>query len=541
MTTPVTSLARMSAYASAAALTLALAACGDDRAGEGPRTAVTADQIEEGLDAMGFARSDLFAAADVEIENGVAVYTGLTSTDEDAPGRVGRVSIGAPRVEDGVTRFDWLEAEDLLAGGEDGEGVTRIARMRADRPGPALSQAMSDLINGRMDAADYELPSRASADYTFAELSLSGLTFTGSDADGAASGALARVALEEFDGERLGRVVMEGLSISGRDEDAGDFLMRLDEFALTGLDALFIDVLLNLDDANEAGAGSGALAARFADAMTGWMRPTGAFESWTMRGMEMRAAGARIDMPTLDMRYETRRDDTVDIIAEMPRLTLALSSDTPEMAQAAQMLASMGYETLDFELYSRSRYNPETDRITVDLDNYWFEMKDGLRISMAQDVSGFQAYADATAAVMSDMLAAMDADPAAAEAALEERLLAAYGALQIHSMTVRIDDLDLLERAMAMNAQMQGVSPQEARMQAATMLGLGIAMGGAMLPEGVALQMGTALSAFINQGGAVEITLNPAAPVPMDRLMNVAEDMSVLRDLGLSVRHIPAE
>jgi hypothetical protein len=533
----VTSLARMSAYASAAALALALAACGNDRGGDEPRTAVTEDQIEEGLDALGFARSDLFAAADVEIENGVAVYTGLTSTDDEAPGRVGRVSIGAPRVENGVTRFDWLEAEDLLAGGEDGEGVTHIARLRADRPGPALSQAMSDLINGRMDAADYELPSRASADYTFAELSLSGLTFTAADADGAASGALARVALEEFDGERLGRVVMEGLSISGQDEEAGDFVLRLDEFALTGLDALFIDLLLNLDDDGQASA----MGDRFGQAMTSWMRPTGAFETFTMRGMEVRAGGARIDMPRLDMRYENRRDDTVDIIAEMPRLTVALSSDTPETAQGAQMLAAMGYETLEFELYSRSRYNPQTDRITVDLDNYWFEMKDGLRISMAQDVSGFQAYADATAAAMSDMLADVDGDPDAAEAIMGERLMAAYGALQIHSMTVRIDDLNLLERAMAMNAQMQGVSPQEARMQAATMLGLGIAMGGAMLPEGVAMQIGTSLSAFINQGGAVEITLNPASPVGMDRLMNVAEDMSVIADLGLSVRHIPAE
>jgi len=27
----------------------------------------------------------------------------------------------------------------------------------------------------------------------------------------------------------------------------------------------------------------------------------------------------------------------------------------------------------------------------------------------------------------------------------------------------------------------------------------------------------------------------------MDRLMNVAEDMSVIADLGLTVRHIPAE
>jgi hypothetical protein len=179
--------------------------------------------------------------------------------------------------------------------------------------------------------------------------------------------------------------------------------------------------------------------------------------------------------------------------------------------------------------------------MTVALADYWFEMKDGLRISMAQDMTGLQAYADATAGAMSGMFAALESDPEAAEALMEERLMAAYGELQIHSMTLRIDDLDLLERAMRLNAEMQGVSPEEARMQAATMLGLGIAMGGAMLPEGVAVQMGTALSAFINQGGSVEIAMAPAAPVGMDRLMNVAEDMSVLRDIGLSVRHIPAE
>jgi len=56
-TLSVTKLARMSAYASAAALALALAACGSDEPGEGPRTAVSEAQMEEGLDALGFARS----------------------------------------------------------------------------------------------------------------------------------------------------------------------------------------------------------------------------------------------------------------------------------------------------------------------------------------------------------------------------------------------------------------------------------------------------------------------------------------------------
>ncbi|MCH8488564.1 MAG: hypothetical protein LAT81_01375 [Oceanicaulis sp.] len=533
-----TSLARLSATASAAALALALAACGDDRAGEGTRTAVTEDQIEEGLDALGVARSDLFAAADVEIEDGVAVYTGLTSTDEDAPGRVGRVSIGAPRVEDGVTRFDWLEAEDLLAGGEGGDGVSRIARLRADRPGPALSQLISDVINGRTDSSDYQLPSRSSAGYTFAELSMSGLSFSDGVGDGeAAGGEMARLALEDFDGERLGRAVIEGLSITGQDPDAGEFVLRMDEFALTGLDALFVDVLLNMDEEG----GFSAMGDRFGDAMANLMRPTGAYETFVVRGMEMRASGLSVGMPLFDSRYETRRDGTVDIIAAMPSLTVAFSPDNPEMAQAGQMLASIGYETLDFEFNSRSHYNPQTDRVTGALDENWFEMKDGLRIAMAQDVTGLQAYADATAAVMSGVFAAIEEDPEGAEALMEERLMDAYGELQVHSMTIRIDDLDLLERAMTLNAQMQGVSPEEARMQAATMLGLGIAMGGGMLPEGVAIEIGAALSAFINQGGAVEITLNPASPVGMDRLMNVAEDMSVLRDLGLSVRHIPAE
>lgn len=535
-----TKLARMSAYASAAALALALAACGGEQPGEGPRTAVTEDQVEEGLDALGFARSDLFAAADLDIDNGVAVYTGLTSTDEDAPGRVGRVSVGAPRVEDGITRFDWLEAEDLLAGDEDGEGVARIARLRADRPGPALSQLISDLINARTDEEGYQPPSRKSADYTFAELSMSGLSFTSlADDDETAGGELARMALENFDGERLGRAVIEGLSITGQDADAGAFVLRMDEFALTGLDALFVDILLNLDESGAAGAGG--MDERFSELVTSWMRPTGVLDSLTLRGMEVRASGARIDMPSMEVRYETRRDQTMDIIAEMPRLTIALSSDTPETADAAQVLAALGYETLDFALYSRSVYNLQTDRVTVGLEDYWFELKDGLRLSIAQDVTGLQAYTDATAGIITDMFADEGMDPETVEAVMGERMIDAYGALQIHAMTLRIDDLGLLERGMRLNAQMQGVSPEEARMQAATMMGLGIAMGGGMLPEGLAIELGAALSAFINQGGAVEIAMAPATPVAMNRLMNAAEDMSVLRELGLSVRHIPAQ
>lgn len=542
MFTQDTSLARLRAFTSAAVLALALGACGGNGPGEGPRTAVTEDQIEEGLDALGFARSDMFAAADIEIENGVAVYTGLTGTGEDMPGRIGRVSIGAPRVEDGVTRFDWLEAEDLLAGGE-GQGVTRVARIRADRPGPALSQLFADLINGRTDEEGYTPPSRSSADYTFAELSLSGMSFT-ADPDNAdpVGGELGRVALEDFDGERLGRAVIEGLSITGQDEEAGDFVLRVDSFEMTGLDALFVDFMLNIDESGEADeAAVAVMGEQFSQVMASWMRPTGVLDTFTLSGMDVRASGARIDMPSLDLRYDTRRDGTMEILGEMPRLTIALSSDTPQTAEAAQALAAMGYETLEFSLYSRTYYDPATDRATVALEDYWFEMKDGLRISLAQDVTGLEAYADATAAAMSDVFAADDIDPETAEAVMAERIMQAYGALQINSMTLRIDDLGLLERGVRMAGEMQGVTPEEARMQAATMLGLGIAMGGGMLPEGLAIEIGSALSTFINQGGAVEITLNPASPVGMDRLMNVAEDMSVLRDLGLSVRHIPAE
>lgn len=537
-------LSDLSAYASTAALAIALAACGADQTSEEPRTAVTQAQMEEGLVALGFARAELFAGAEPEMDDGVAVYTGLASADAEDPGRIGRLSIAAPRVENGVARFDWIEAEDIVAGGEDGETVSRIARLRAAQPGAALSQLISDIINGRADAEDYQAPSRRAADYTFGELSMSGLSFTEAQEEGAASGGIARLALEAFDGQQLGRAVMEGLSITDVDEAGGEILLRLDEVSITGLDALFVDVALNIEDGGEAGVG--AMGAQLAEAMTRWMRPTGAFESFAVRGMDVRAAGARIDMPELAMRYEDQRDGSVDIIAEMPRLTVALSDENPQTAQAGQMLASIGYETLDFSLYSRTRYDPATDRATTGLEDYWFEMRDGLRISLAQDISGLQAYADATGAVMTEIFAELAENPEAAEdlqasESLEAELLEAYGLLQIHSMTIRIDDLDLLERAMTLNAQMQGVSPQEARMQAATMLGLGIAMGGAMLPEGLAIELGAALSAFINQGGAVEITLSPAAPVGMDRLMNVAEDMSVLRELGLSVRHIPAE
>ncbi|KAA5804016.1 hypothetical protein F1654_09540 [Alkalicaulis satelles] len=522
-------LAAISAFAA-----IAVTACGPDRPGEGPRTEVTRDQIEEGLGALGMAEESRMEWDSSVIDGGVAVFTGVTRPDSELPGRIGRFSIAAPRVEGGVTRFDALEAEDLTV--EDEDQITRLERLKVDQPGPGLSQWLSDVMAGRMNEGGYEPPSRSAADYTFSEVSMSGMTIAPRDNGAAPTGRIARMALEDFDGQKLGRAVIEGMAFRDAGEAGEAFMFALEEFSMTGMDALFAEIFLNLDDET----GFPALGDAFGDAMSAWMRPTGAFDAMRVRGLELAAGGASIDMPSMDMRYETRRDDSIDIIAEMPSLRIALSPDAPEMAEASQMLAMMGYEVLEFAAYSRTRFDPQADRATTTLDDYWFELTDGLRISLAQDVTGLQAYSDATAALMSEMIILAEEDPAQLDAA-DERLLEAYGHLKVNAMTIRIEDRDLVSRLIAMNAQMQGVSPEEARMQAATMVSLGIAMAGGMLPDGLALQLGGAISALISEGGAVELVMNPDEPVGMDLFFKLDEDMSVLSDLGLSVRHIPPQ
>ncbi|MCC5996479.1 MAG: hypothetical protein JJU18_08940 [Oceanicaulis sp.] len=525
----------------AAALIPALAAagCSPDRPGDGPRTEVTRDQVDQGLESLGLRGQERMVWEDMEIEDGVAVFAGLSPADGETAGRVGRLSIAAPRVEDGMTRFDALEAEELVVG--EGDEVTRIARLFADRPGPGLSQWLADVMAGRTDDSDYAPPSRRAADYSFAELSMSGMTVTADGSDdksgGSVDGAIERLALEDFDGERMGRAVLEGVRFESSDGMGEPMVLALDALSLSGVDAGFVDLIINADLLED----DAELTDRMVNAMSGWMQPTGVFEAITMSGLRVQASGIDFSIPSLDMNQTVRRDGRVEMVQDIPLVRLAFSPDSPQSAEAAGMLAMLGYDALEMSVRGRGLYDPAADRYVLAREENVLEIRDGLVLKTGYDVTGLQAYADETARLMRQLA---DEGEGGAEPdldAMNEQMMAAYSTLILNSASIVIEDRDLLERLMAFNAQTQGVSPEEARMQAATMLSLGIAMAGGALPQGLTLEVGSALGAFISEGGAIEITMAPDAPVNMGRLMNVPEDMSVLADLGLSVRHIPAQ
>ena len=197
-------------------------------------------------------------------------------------------------------------------------------------------------------------------------------------------------------------------------------------------------------------------------------------------------------------------------------------------ARLADGLQRLGYESLDFSMAAESVFDPSEDRVRTDGDNY-FEMRDGFRLTFEQDFGGITEYTERYLAAM-------------AEGDLDEGELPSevFEPLVIHNFSLRLEDRSLLDRALQAGAEAQGSTPEELRMQAAAMVGMGLMAASAEAPQALVASLGQALTGFINQGGTLLVSVSPDEPVSVGEIMADPAAMDAER-LGLTVTNEPAE
>ena len=167
-------------------------------------------------------------------------------------------------------------------------------------------------------------------------------------------------------------------------------------------------------------------------------------------------------------------------------------------------------------------YDEAADRMYSTGENY-LEIRDGLRLEFESDMSGYSAYLEQMAqnGVLAD-------EP--------EDQFAAMGPLVINALSVRLEDLSLLDRALEAGASSQGVDKEQMRMQAGLLVGMGMMSAPPEIPRPLLSEFSTALTNFINQGGSMTITMSPEEPISVGELAMQADAGTVDLDaLGLSV------
>ena len=107
-------------------------------------------------------------------------------------------------------------------------------------------------------------------------------------------------------------------------------------------------------------------------------------------------------------------------------------------------------------------------------------------------------------------------------------------------MTLTIEDLSLLERALEAAAEAQGSSPAQLRLQAGAIVAMGLAMAPAEIPRPFVTALGGAVNSFIQNGGSITVAMDPSEPVSVGEIMESGSKLDTDR-LGLTVTAEPPQ
>ncbi|MFC4725852.1 hypothetical protein AB6B38_10580 [Glycocaulis abyssi] len=492
---------------------LLLAACGDRNEGrEPPATRVTSDDAAEAARVLGLEEPGRADWENREFANGVFRFENFTlllaqvetEGGEDAEDTLVEsrlnaeiMEIAAPRLEEGVVRFDRLTLENAVLTDLEG-GETRFERLVIDRPGPALSRSIAASFTGETD----DLPDLAAnlAAYSFREMSLAGLSVSLPEGDGTLQAA--NVSLRGLDETGLELARVESISFDG---PATRFEIENVEMERVG--ARFLASLFD-DEA----------ASLLQTAISG--NPADYYRSLSMTGLSGVASGVVYEMDSFSADV-TPEGERLRTTGSMPALRLSAERGSDPGEHVHNVLGFLGYEEVVLRFETDTIYDPATDTLQTQNNNR-FVWEDGLTLSAQQQISGVQAYGDAVAA-------ARDSAVSEPEALAElERLL------RLHRLEIRLEDHSLLDRSFSAYAQMSGVTPAQMRVQASALIALGLSALPAEIPRPFINAISRPLSDFVRDGGTLIITLDPPEPVPLPALVSPSGEFDIDR-LGLAV------
>lgn len=529
------------AYAITGALSavLLLSACSGDDEGTGSdlrqeitaNTEITEAEGLDGLASFNLADPDQLTWDSRTFEDGVFTFTGLVFTPDDGEEaesvNIAELKIAAPRIgDDGTVLVDQMDLSGLTTNDED--AAFSIDRILIDRPGPGLSAMIADALQGRM-GDDYEVESESASDFYFDAVSMTGLSII--DASDSGQMDIGEITVAGYNEDGLESMVMAGMRFAGEDEDSGPINFSLEEMRADGispaLTGFYQDIFSSMGDMDSM------------PDLPNFMNPINTYDSFTMRGLEVDGGGLIVDLPEMSASMTPQGSD-YRATASMPRLYIG-ASEGPMGDQLMQGLSMLGYEDLTMSFASNAIVDEDGDRIRSVDDNY-IQLDDGMRISFTQDISGYLAYMEAYNTVMQDAFAsAGDGDVAALDEMndpLSEGMMEAYNALSIHEFSLSIQDMSLLERALTAAAEQQGMTAEDLRVQAAGFVGMASMMAPPEVPRALITEMSAALTSFIQQGGTMTVSMQPAQPVSVETLIEQSESGSMDLDaLGISASH----
>ena len=441
-----------------------------------PTRKVSADESEKVLKAIGlWDESNALTWEDRSGGEGTYVFKNISTTDEEGQTfKAKRLTLAGLHMEGDTPVADLVDMGDLSLNGDDVSltienlGLTDVV----------LSEnigALSD-IDDLLDFADLDLDIGDGTD------SRAPKSFVMTGVKGQSDEA-------EFVIENLGwgqdpktselRFAAEDLSITSLGEDS--MTITLDSAKVRGM----------ADDTDAALSGSGG---HIVDILT----QSQGFGDVELKGFELKSDVVNLNLPSLNQSV-TDKGNIRETDFNMPSFTVALiegDNVPPDVAQGLAMLKSLGFDELVFSSKGQTELNTKTDVMTIKAVSV--DLKDGFDLNYKGEISGFSAIKE------------LGAEASAAE------FKAAQDNIKVHDFALSLEDKSIVERGFKLAGEMTGQTPKDLRRQANGVLALGSLAALTQDDGAIYSEFTKALGEFIQDGGTLNIAVNPQTPLTLD-------------------------
>ncbi len=198
--------------------------------------------------------------------------------------------------------------------------------------------------------------------------------------------------------------------------------------------------------------------------------------------------------------------------------------------QSKAVIDALGYQKLNGFLEMAGSWQPADGRLS--LSQYDLSVKDVGTLGMTFDIGG---YTPAFMKSLQDMQKKMAASPQGSDQSAQGiAMLGLMQQLTLTGVSVRFDDDSLTNRLLEFYAKAQNVKPEDLKNQVKAILPF---MTAQLNNPELNSQLITAVNAFLDNPGNIEVSAQPSTPVPFSQLAaaGMSNPLELTKTLGLTV------
>ncbi len=396
-----------------------------------------------------------------------------------------------------------------------------VKTMALENPSPELSAWLASLFN-KAEKSSVPAPETLSFD----RLSLSGLSWVDPDLTEDNASGLKTLVLENVKDDKIGSMAFEDLKVKFYDAFSPEpGVFSIADLKVKGGRAAFMSATQDRNPFNSASEISTSILQ---------MPMDDGLDSVSLSDLNFSLDGLTAILPKLA--YDVKRDDKgMPLSSTLEPVTLTVTADPEAGLLGAQMspyLSAYGVDELKVTTSYTSKYDPKTD--ILETKGNYVEVSQAFRLNYDFRGSGVKKLQDKLGGVDTGKI--VTGETGAGDVARD-----IYSELDLHSLTVSIEDNGAISKLVALSSIMQGETPENIRDKFSGMVAfasLGALMMG--VDEAILKDFNAATRTFINEGGTLTLTLTPEEPVSLAKLMDTPS-LAKKDTLGLTFTHTKPE